>query len=669
MVANFQGSAGGRRRQQRNADEVTPMLTTRYRLIFIFAATGLALFVLLRTLLLLSSFDQLDLTLPNLFGMFGIGLPYDLTVMSCLLIPWIAYFMVLPARFYASRINRWLCYAGYIVLVYALLFDGAAEWLFWEEFGVRFNFIAVDYLVYRFEVTNNIFESYPVVPILLALAAVTLALFAAAKRFLDRALMDDSPVTRRLAYGAMLLTIPAAMLLTLSASMREFSDNRFHNELAGNGIYQFFHAFRANELDYANFYKQEDDQEMSSMLRTMLGSKESDFFDNEPYDIGRRIIAKGKERRLNVILVTVESLSAEYLGRFGSPYRATPFLDEWLNDGLLFTNFYATGTRTTRGLEAITLSIPPTPGRSLVKRPDNADLFSLGYVLRQHGFVTKFLYGGRGYFDNMNAFFSGNGYEIVDQTDFSDDEISFTNAWGVADGDLYRRTIKEANKEHEQGRPFFFHIMTTSNHRPYTYPEGKIDIPPGTGREGAVKYTDYALKVFMDDARKQPWFDDTLFVVVADHCASSAGKAALPVNKYHIPLFIYAPKYIRPGVNDRLSSQIDLAPTLLALLNFSYTSYFFGKDILQMSPQDERALIGNYQRLGLFKENKLSYLSPKQQVNVIIDPLGDGTAEQDPDADPMVKETIAFYQGAYYLLKNRINRIQTQRLAGVATDR
>lgn len=641
----------------------------RYRILLIFGATGLALFTLLRALLLDRSFAQLDLTLSELLRIFGIGLLYDLTVTSCLLIPWIVFFMVLPARFFAGRINRWLCYAGYIVLVYALLFDAVAEWLFWEEFGVRFNFIAVDYLVYRFEVTNNIFESYPVVPILLAIGAVTLALFAAAKRFIDRALTGDGPMTRGLAYGMMLLTIPAVMLLTLSASMREFSDNRYHNELAGNGIYQFFHAFRANELDYAQFYKQGDEREIASLLRTMLGSKQADFIDDEPYDIGRRIIAKGKERRLNVILVTVESLSAEYLGRFGSPYEATPFLDEWLNDGLLFSNFYATGTRTTRGLEAITLSIPPTPGRSLVKRPDNAHLFSLGYVLRQHGYVTKFLYGGRGYFDNMNAFFSGNGYEIVDQTDFSDDEISFTNAWGVADGDLYRRTLKEANLEHEKGRPFFFHLMTTSNHRPYTYPEGKIDIPSGTGREGAVKYTDFALREFIDSATKQPWFDETLFVVVADHCASSAGKTALPINKYHIPLFFYAPKYIRPGVNERLSSQIDLAPTLLAMLNFSYTSYFFGKDILQMSPQDERALIGNYQRLGLLKANKLSYLSPIRQVNVLIDPLGAGAPEPDPESDPIVKETVAFYQGAYYVIKNRINRVKTQQLAGVSSSR
>nr|WP_305908673.1 LTA synthase family protein [Methylomarinum sp. Ch1-1]MDP4521523.1 LTA synthase family protein [Methylomarinum sp. Ch1-1] len=236
--------------------------------------------------------------------------------------------------------------------------------------------------------------------------------------------------------------------------------------------------------------------------------------------------------------------------------------------------------------------------------------------------------------------------------------MHFENAWGVADDDLLRRALKEADREFAANKPFLFHIMTTSNHRPYTYPEGKIDIPSGTGRSGGVKYTDYALKEFIAAAKDKPWFDDTVFVLVADHCAGSARKAALPVEKYHIPLFIYAPKHVKPGKITTLSSQIDVAPTLLGLLNFSYDSHFFGKDILQMPAKQGRALIGNYQKLGLLKNNKLTYLAPQQQVFVIDDPLNKNELLSPENEQELVQENMAYYQAADYIWTHRLNRYQ-----------
>ncbi len=367
-----------------------------------------------------------------------------------------------------------------------------------------------------------------------------------------------------------------------------------------------------------------------------------------------------KNEKLNVILISVESLSAEFFTSFGQKENITPFMDELLDKGLLFTNLYATGTRTDRGLESITLSIPPTPGRSLVKRPDNAKIYNLGKVFKDNGYDVAFLYGGRGFFDNMNAFFSGNGYRTIDQTDIKAEDITFENAWGVADEDLYKKAIVEANASFAAGKPFFYHIMTTSNHRPFTYPEGKIDIPSGTGRFGAVKYTDYALRQLIMSAEKEKWYKDTVFVIVADHCASSAGRAELPVERYHIPLFIYSPAHIKAKTVSKLSSQIDLAPTLLALLGFSYESHFFGQDILSDTFQ-ERALIGNYQRLGLYEENELTILSPVKQINAIKDPLHN---EQSIPLDPKdgnVQETMALYQGADFILANRLNRWEERR--------
>jgi phosphoglycerol transferase MdoB-like AlkP superfamily enzyme len=188
--------------------------------------------------------------------------------------------------------------------------------------------------------------------------------------------------------------------------------------------------------------------------------------------------------------------------------------------------------------------------------------------------------------------------------------------------------------------------MTTSNHRPYTYPDNRIDIPSHSGRQGAVKYTDYAIGQFIEEARDKPWFGNTIFVIVADHCAGSAGKTDLPVDNYRIPLLVYAPGLIEPRGIDTLSSQIDYAPTLFALLNWSYMSEFYGKDIMATAPEDGRALIGTYQSLGLLKDDMLTVLKPMEVAE---------SYEYDPDSgtqrrtavDQLARlDTIAFYQTA-----------------------
>ena len=213
----------------------------------------------------------------------------------------------------------------------------------------------------------------------------------------------------------------------------------------------------------------------------------------------------------------------------------------------------------------MTLSLPPTPGRSIVKRLRNGNMFSLGSVFRSQGYDTAFIYSGYGYFDNMNAFFGNNGYRIVDRASVDKEDITFANAWGACDEDLFNWTLREADQGAKSGKPFHYFVMTTSNHRPFTYPDGRIDLPSKvSGRDGGVKYTDYAINKFLEDASKKPWFKNTIFVIVSDHCASVAGKSELPVQNYHIPLMIYAPGgQIKPGRVDTLMSQIDFPPTLL----------------------------------------------------------------------------------------------------------
>lgn len=634
-----------------------PLSSSRFRLFFPYLSAFLGLSTVLRTLLLVRQAADLSLTPAHLVSIYGIGLLYDLAFFSYLAIPFLLLLILLPEGILHSRPFLWVMYAATFAFCFFLFFTATAEWLFWDEFGVRFNFIAVDYLIYRREVTDNILQSYPFFRLIGAMLLASLLGLALLRRFIVRALAVRQPFLPRLRQGLALLLLPLLAAGLLGQQLHEFSANRYQNELAANGPYQFVAAFRNNTMDYRQFYRLGADRELSERLRGLLATANSHYVSDGTFDISRDIRASAPEEELNVILITVESLSAEFLGSFGSKENLTPNLDRLAAKSLVFDRFYATGTRTVRGLEAVTLSLPPTPGRSMVKRPDNTRVFNLGKVFKDHGYDPVFFYGGYGYFDNMNDFFAGNGYRTVDRADFASSEVSFENAWGIADGDLFRKVLSEADRDHGAGQPFFFQVMTTSNHRPYTYPDGVIDIPSGSGRAGAVKYTDYALGRLLEEASSHPWFNNTVFVILADHCAGSAGKDALPINRYHIPLFIFAPGHVAPGVNHTLSSQIDVAPTLLGLVHFNYRSQFFGQDLLAPATR-ERALIGNYQRLGLLEDDRLAYLSPQRKLTVIDHPGPEGQLEKDGDAAARAisADTQAYYQGADYLISHRLNR-------------
>ena len=200
----------------------------------------------------------------------------------------------------------------------------------------------------------------------------------------------------------------------VNADQKNRSDNEYVNALAGNGIYQFFAAYRQASIDYARFYRTEPTREAFDGMRRQLQSPDSHFVNGNPYDLTRQIRAHRSQRRLNVVLISVESLSASFSRTYDGD-ALTPELDKLASHSLVFENLYATGTRTVRGLEALSLSVPPTPGESIVKRPDNEGLFSLASVFNRQGYVSEFLYGGYGAFDNMNYFFAHNGYTVKDR--------------------------------------------------------------------------------------------------------------------------------------------------------------------------------------------------------------------------------------------------------------
>lgn len=616
----------------------------RFRPLFWLAGCLLVISTATRLALLVATGSGVPASVGNWLYVFGVGLGYDVLAALYFGIPLLLLLWLLPAGWLLRKRGRWLVGALCLVQLFVLLFVAVAEWTFWDEFQARFNFIAVDYLVYTTEVIGNIRQSYPVGWILSAVAAVALGGFVATGRW-RRAVADTAGFGARTAVVAAWLALATLGTWLVNGEMKERSDNAYVNELAGNGIYQFFAAYRSASLDYPRYYRTVPIDEAWAQVRAQLATPDATFFG--PTGIARRIHNPAPEQRMNVVLISVESLSADFSGTYGRPDSLTPQLDALTRDSLLFTELWATGTRTVRGLEALSLSVPPTPGESIVRREHNEGLATLGEVFRGKGYHAMFLYGGYGAFDDMNRFFSHNGYDVHDRTDIPDQAIHHENVWGVADEDLYTMAMQHFDADAAAGKPFFAHLMTTSNHRPYTFPAGRGPWPQGK-RNSAVAYTDWAIGDFLRRASSKPWFRNTLFVITADHCASSAGKAALPVFRYRIPLWIYAPGgQVAPGRVERRVSQIDIAPTVLGLLGMDYDSRFYGVDIFQLPPGRERAFIGTYQLLGYLRDDKLVQLSPHRKVETLRPAYTRDVAQPELPEDPaLTLQAISYYQTA-----------------------
>lgn len=642
------------------------LFKSRFALLFSMGILYLGLSLLTRLILLIWSFQDVNVSLVWILKAFLTGFVFDLCVATLFLFLYTLYLLLFPKRWIGSLVDRIFTYFYMMVLLIIMYFSVMAEYPFWEEFGVRFNFIAVDYLIYTYEVVSNINESYPIaliVLVLVALIAGTLTLLS--KKHIFRATFSDKrPLLKRAFVAIPVLLLSVLLLNTLKNKQADSTSNLVVNELGKNGVFSFFAAFRSNELDYATFYPTLQEKKAYSILKKALLQNNQHFSSSE-YDQIERITKAEKETRPNIILITIESFSADFLKEFGNEKNLTPNYDRLAGESQFFTNLYATGTRTVRGMEALTLSVPPTPGNSIVRRPSNENLFSIASIIEEKNYHPYFIYGGDGYFDNMNTFFGGQGFDIVDRDRgnplsdkiktkryaIPDSHVSFENAWGICDEDLYSEALRYADKSASQNEPFFQFIMTTSNHRPYTFPKGKIDLPEGT-REAAVKYTDYALGTFIEKAKTKSWFKNTVFVIVADHCASSAGKWEINIDKHHIPALIY--NLPQPAQKiDRLMSQIDLMPTLFGYLNWSYKTSLYGKDLNETKLGEERAFIGNYRTLGILKNNIFSQIDDRKQVKQFQVSQKDASMQELKVIDPMlVEQTISYYQTASERFKN-----------------
>jgi phosphoglycerol transferase MdoB-like AlkP superfamily enzyme len=570
-------------------------------------------FTLLRIALVATEVDLTGVRVRDIAAVFFLGLRFDLFVALCVVLPQLVHLTVYGFPYGQNRFSRWCLEIGWLIGFVALPFYAVAEFLFFTEFSSRLNYIAFEYLVYPTEVCCNIWQSYHTGWLLAGVATLGAGMYVWFRRRFAVLLVSEVPRRRQLAILATAVVCAAALWQTVSADS-SVTANRPLNEAAGNGFYSFVNDAYTCRFDYTQYYALLDPAEAAARVRRRVGLPGDRFALSTANPLDRTVTAAGPQRDYNVVLILEESFGSEFVGVLGNKEGLTPNFDALCRDGLLLDRFYATGNRTARALEAVLTSLPPIPTESILKRDHSDRVYTLARVLEARGYERLFITAGRGLFDGVRTFMKANGFNrFVEQKDFQNPV--FVNAWGVCDEDLFDRGLEELAALHRAGKPFFATFLTVSNHRPFTFPPGRID-ESGDRREKGIQYADYALGRFFREVRKQPYFSNTLFVVMGDHGARVYGSQMFPMKSYRIPVLMFLPQGRSGGTRcHTLASSLDIAPTILGVLGGSYPSVFFGRDVLALGPAEGCALMQHNHDLALLgSDNRMIVLGSGRKV-------------------------------------------------------
>ncbi len=305
----------------------------------------------------------------------------------------------------------------------------------------------------------------------------------------------------------------------INPAMVAFSSDPLVNSLVLNSGYSVMFAIQQLK-DESHSSEQYGKMPVDEILSTVKKAQQrplSDYISNEiPILTYNEATYKGKPK--NIVIILEESLGAQFIGVLGGK-PLSPEFDKLAQEGWLFENIYATGTRSVRGIEAVITGFTPTPARSTVKlAKSQRNFFTIAELLRRKGYETSFIYGGEKHFDNMASFFYGNGFKtIIDEKDYSNPD--FIGTWGVSDEDLFKKADSLFKQWNKQDKPFFSLVFSSSNHDPFEFPDGKIALydKEKQTRNNAAKYADYAIGQFFKLAKNSDYWKNTIFLVIADH--------------------------------------------------------------------------------------------------------------------------------------------------------
>ncbi|MDQ7050806.1 MAG: LTA synthase family protein [Enterobacterales bacterium] len=588
-----------------------------------FSVSLLAFLSVSRLVISLLYFDRVSAT-DGWFHILIQGIRVDIATLSFLLV----FPVLLSISFNAEKplgqwINRLIIIWLTIVAVCFVYMELATP-SFIQEYNIRPNRLFIEYLIYPKEVFGMLLKSHLMELILINLVAILLAFFS----FKKLASLFEQESTISLKWRP-LVAIVALFFIALGGrstlghrplnpAMVYFSNDPLVNSLTLNSFYSVLWSGRQlmNEESANKLYGEMDAQTIIQQVRDFKNPDLNYAFSDIPSYAEMPSSYQGKPK--NLVIILQESLGARFVGSLGG-YPLTPSIDQLSQQGLVFTRLFATGTRSVRGIEAVITGFTPTPDRAVIKLDKSQrNFFTLAALLKRQGYHTEFIYGGEAHFDNMKSFFLGNGFDYIsEQTDYINPV--FVGSWGASDEDLLNLAHQKFEQLSQQQEPFFSLVFSSSNHDPFEYPAGRITPyeSPAFTRKNAIKYADWAVGEFFKKAKKSHYWENTIFLVIADHDARSQGSDLVPIKSFHIPAVILG-QAIEHRVENKIASQIDMPPTLLSLIGIANNSPMIGHDFSQQDDDFKgRALLQNGQNFGFLQENQMIILQPnKPAVNL-----------------------------------------------------
>ena len=629
--------------------------------IFSFFLIGLCITTISR-IILFFIFKERVIENPNYGQLFLIGLRFDLILMSYIAFLPTVLISLLPDSVLKHFKKFFNIYFIFVLFLFLLMELSTLDFI--NQYDTRPNRLFLDYLIYPKEVVGTLLKSY-LPSLIITTILLGIALFFAFKHGKKIFYPFDSTYKTKLLLFplvAFFLFFGARGSLTskrpINASNAIFCSDQMTNSLGLNSLYTV--AFAAysmkNEGDVKKYGKMD---ELEAYTRVKKYMDVTEFIPGEvPFLHLQKPDAP--QPKYNVVIFLQESLGAEYVGCLnGLPL--TPELDKLSKEGLLFTNLYCTGTRSVRGIEQVTAGFLPNPSESIVKLGGSQQgFFTLADAFGRQNYDTSFIYGGMANFDNMASFFNGNGFKnIIDETDFDKDgkKYAMKGTWGYSDEDL----AVKANEYYKNlgNKPFFSLMFSTSNHEPFEFPDGRIDLyeQPKNTVHNAMKYADFSIGKFFELAKKEAYFKNTIFVVIADHNTRTYGKNLVPVNKFHIPALIIAPNIEKGITYDNLASQMDIPSTVLALSGITTKTPMPGRNLLKLPKGTKGRTILLFHETYAFRvEDDIVILNPNAkplQFKVKSD------TELIPVAlnEELAKDALAHIVASSNLYKKRVYKI------------
>lgn len=629
--------------------------------IFSFFLIGLSITTISR-ILLFFVFKERVVENPNYGQLFLIGLRFDIILMSYIAFLPAVLISLLPDSILKHFKKFFNFYFIFFLFLFLLMELSTLDFI--NQYDTRPNRLFLDYLIYPKEVVGTLLKSY-LPSLIITTILLGIALFFAFKHGKKIFYPIESAYKTKLILFpvvAFFLFFGARGSLTskrpINASNAIFCSDQMTNSLGLNSLYTV--AFAAysmkNEGDVKKYGKMD---ELEAYTRVKKYMDVSEFIPGEvPFlHLQKPDVPQPK---YNVVIFLQESLGAEYVGCLnGLPL--TPELDKLSKEGLLFTNLYCTGTRSVRGIEQVTAGFLPNPSESIVKLGGSQQgFFTLADAFSRQNYDTSFIYGGMANFDNMASFFNGNGFKnIIDETDFDKDgkKYAMKGTWGYCDEDL----AVKANEYYKNlgNKPFFSLMFSTSNHEPFEFPDGRIQLyeQPKNTVHNAMKYADFSIGKFFELAKKEAYFKNTIFVVIADHNTRTYGKNLVPVNKFHIPALIIAPNVEKGITYDNLASQMDIPSTVLALSGITTKTPMPGRNLLKLPKETKGRTIMLFHETYAFRvEDDIVILNPNAtplQFKVKSD------TELIPAAlnEELAKDALAHIVASSNLYKKRVYKI------------